>query len=291
MSIRVMSQVWEHSKQQGSALLVLLAIADFADDDGYAYPSVERLAAKARMSPRNVRYVLRQLEESGELAIEAGGGRHRSNLYRVIVQTSQAEETRKSDSGKGFQGKDFSETERRETLKNPVETLKSSAETLQPVAAEPSVKTVSKNRHTEPSVSSPAPKGKTARKKPELVPSTEALDTADVLVEAPWIGDEHHDVAAAVERAFSLVRDFNTRDGPYLAEKFIRYRGYQKKPPTDWYRAWLTWLKKELSYGSSNSPATQRAAGAPAARGGHRGQPAGPAEDYDAFVGLTSNGR
>lgn len=89
MSIRVMSLVWEHSKQQGSALLVLLAIADFADDDGYCYPSVERLAHKSRMSVRNVRYILRQLEESGELVIERGGGRHRTNRYRVMLPPSE----------------------------------------------------------------------------------------------------------------------------------------------------------------------------------------------------------
>lgn len=130
-----------------------------------------------------------------------------------------------------------------------------------------------------------------ARARVKAVPRPEALDTADALKQAPWIADSLDDVAAAVERIFTLVPDFNPRDGPYLAEKFVRYRVYAKKPPADWYRAFLNWAKKELSYGSSNSPATQRAAGAPAARGGHRGQPAGPAEDYDAVVGLTGNGR
>lgn len=161
MSIRVMSQVWEHSRQQGSALLVLLAIADFADDDGWAYPSIERLAEKARMSTRNVRYVLRDLEASGELMIEAGGGRHQTNRYRVLVAPPADGETRQDDSGKAIQGMDFSETQRRETLQDPAETLQSSAETLQPVAAEPSRPV--KTRHREPSHTAAAPSAPRAR--------------------------------------------------------------------------------------------------------------------------------
>lgn len=166
MSIRVMSLVWEHSKQQGSALLVLLAIADFADDDGWAYPSIERLARKARMSTRNVRYVLRDLEASGELMIVAGGGRHQTNRYRVLVAPPADGETRQDDSGKAIQGKDFSETQRRETLQDPAETLQSSAETLQPVAAEPS-RTV-KNRHREPSYTLAAPSAPRSRPRDPL---------------------------------------------------------------------------------------------------------------------------
>ncbi len=34
MSIKIMSAVWRYSKAKGSALLVLLAIADFANDQG-----------------------------------------------------------------------------------------------------------------------------------------------------------------------------------------------------------------------------------------------------------------
>lgn len=39
MSIRVMSSVWANSKQSGNDLLVLLALADFADDRGVAFPA------------------------------------------------------------------------------------------------------------------------------------------------------------------------------------------------------------------------------------------------------------
>jgi hypothetical protein len=39
MSIKVMSQVWEHSTRKGTRLLLLLALADFANDEGICYPA------------------------------------------------------------------------------------------------------------------------------------------------------------------------------------------------------------------------------------------------------------
>jgi hypothetical protein len=84
MSIKVMTAVWAKSKQKGSALLLLLAIADHADETGKAYPSVDTLAEKIRMTPRNTQFLLRKLEESGELNIESNAGRHGCNLYRIL---------------------------------------------------------------------------------------------------------------------------------------------------------------------------------------------------------------
>lgn len=83
MSVRTMAKVWESSQQAGSDLLMLLAIADFADDDGNAYPSVATLAKKCRMRPRNCQYILRNLEQSGELTIGVNAGPFGANLYRV----------------------------------------------------------------------------------------------------------------------------------------------------------------------------------------------------------------
>jgi hypothetical protein len=78
-----MAKVWESSRHAGSDLLMLLAIADFADDDGNAFPAVPTLAAKCRMKERNCRYLLRSLEKSGELSIVQNAGIHGSNLYRI----------------------------------------------------------------------------------------------------------------------------------------------------------------------------------------------------------------
>lgn len=84
MSIAVMSAIWEHSECKGSELLVMLALADFATDDGRSWPSVERLAKKTRLSERNVRYVLRQLEETGVIATLSQGAKNGCNLYRIL---------------------------------------------------------------------------------------------------------------------------------------------------------------------------------------------------------------
>lgn len=93
MSIRVMSQVWATSQHKGSALLMLLAIADHAHDDGGgAYPSVATLSEKTRMSERQCRSLLRTLEKSGELIVERNTGPQGTNTYTVRtsagVQTS-----------------------------------------------------------------------------------------------------------------------------------------------------------------------------------------------------------
>lgn len=83
MSIRKMAEVWERSQHSATHLLMLLAIADFADDDGRAYPSVASLARKCRMKPRNAQMIIAALRNSGELIIRVGEGPKGTNLYRI----------------------------------------------------------------------------------------------------------------------------------------------------------------------------------------------------------------
>lgn len=80
-----MTDVWNHSQSSGSDLLVLLAIADFANEQGGAFPAVSTLAKKARMSERNTQRALRTLTKRGELKIEKGKGPHSTNIYRVTI--------------------------------------------------------------------------------------------------------------------------------------------------------------------------------------------------------------
>lgn len=83
MSVEVTAAVWKSSKASGTALLVLLAIADYADRDGRAYPSITSIAEKVRTSERNVQKLLRKLEAMGEIGVQIMGGRHNCNVYFV----------------------------------------------------------------------------------------------------------------------------------------------------------------------------------------------------------------
>jgi Helix-turn-helix domain len=86
MSIRVINAVWKHSRQKKSgALVVLLAIADYTNDDGFAFPAISTLARKARMSKRNAQRWVRVLEQDGELNVLRNQGRGGVNLYKICL--------------------------------------------------------------------------------------------------------------------------------------------------------------------------------------------------------------
>jgi hypothetical protein len=83
MSIRRMTAVWEQSAHKGNELLLLLALADNANDDGYCWPSIDTLAGKTRLSRSTVIRLCEKVEESGELFISHS--RRHGNKYLVIV--------------------------------------------------------------------------------------------------------------------------------------------------------------------------------------------------------------
>lgn len=77
MSVRAISWVWEHSEAGGTDRLVLLAIADAADDRGLnAWPSVATIASKCNVSSRTVQRAIYALEELGELRVVKQAGGH-----------------------------------------------------------------------------------------------------------------------------------------------------------------------------------------------------------------------
>jgi hypothetical protein len=73
----------ERSAQKGAARYLLSTLVDYADDRGVAWPSIETLAHKLRCTERHVYGLLRRLAASGEVVKESGGGRHRTNRYRI----------------------------------------------------------------------------------------------------------------------------------------------------------------------------------------------------------------
>jgi hypothetical protein len=105
MSVRVLTWVWDHSASQGTDRLVLLALADSADDSGSCWPSMLTLARKARVSERTVRRSVRTLEQMGEVSSVMGGGTG-SNRYRILLDPRVETPVRMSAPVNGTPGQD-----------------------------------------------------------------------------------------------------------------------------------------------------------------------------------------
>ena len=83
MSVKVSTKVWQCSRHKSGNLLVLLALADHADDEGKAWPGVRSLAWKARLSQRHIRRCLSELLVSGELEILAEPAPSGGKWYQI----------------------------------------------------------------------------------------------------------------------------------------------------------------------------------------------------------------
>lgn len=83
MSIAAMVNVWQSDDTKGGERLVLLALADSANDDGYCWPSIAHLAKKCNMSPQAVRRFLARLELAHKIKRIFRPGH--SNYFKVGV--------------------------------------------------------------------------------------------------------------------------------------------------------------------------------------------------------------
>lgn len=88
MSISVMNAVWQHSKSDGRARLVLLAIADHQGEIG-AWPSIATIAKMVNSSERSVQRDIQHLQNIGELKVEVQNAptrnQYKSNLYWIML--------------------------------------------------------------------------------------------------------------------------------------------------------------------------------------------------------------
>lgn len=87
MSVKIMSLVWERAPYSSGSLLVLLALADWSNEEGISWPSMETLATKTRIERRSAQRIVRQLASDGYIKIEEGGGRGKQHRY--IIQTEK----------------------------------------------------------------------------------------------------------------------------------------------------------------------------------------------------------
>jgi hypothetical protein len=94
-----MSEVFERSKTQGNARLVLLSLADSCNDDASCWPSIRKIAEKANISEPITKKYLNALIQIGVITRderEDFSGRQTSNLYTIIVEKIGDDEIPKS---------------------------------------------------------------------------------------------------------------------------------------------------------------------------------------------------
>ena len=210
MSIRIMSQVWESGPEDRGELLVMLALADFADDRGRCWPSIATIAKRARMTARSAQRILRKLESEGAVKISTGTGRAGCNEY---VLTPDARVTPDAVSPL-----------------TPVSHPPDARVTppLTPVSPEPSL------NHQEPSgtpflIPPDEPPLKKKRRKPEI-------DLPE-----GWVPSDKN-IQDALEKGLSEkeIQDEADRFRDYHYSKQSRFR--------DWDAAWRTWCSNSLRY-------------------------------------------
>lgn len=89
MSVRLMADIFALDDMGPTQRLILLALADHADDSGRCYPSIERLCARTGLKPRSVQTNIRALVEAGYLCIEERAGPRGCNVFHVTVSPPQ----------------------------------------------------------------------------------------------------------------------------------------------------------------------------------------------------------
>jgi len=83
MSNYLITWAWKDAKiTDPTCLLVLLSIADQANDDGFCWPSIRSTARRCRISERQVQRWMRELEDVGILTVQVRPGT--SNMYQIV---------------------------------------------------------------------------------------------------------------------------------------------------------------------------------------------------------------
>lgn len=104
MSVRVMAKVWEFYPGGGTELLALLALADWSDDDGRCFPSINSIANKIRLKERQAQRAVNKLINDGFVKVlsnKFGGAPGSTRKYQIIISnlTGVTDDTPKQVTG------------------------------------------------------------------------------------------------------------------------------------------------------------------------------------------------
>lgn len=95
MSVKLSSYVWDGCAAAGmkiSSVAIMARLADFSNDEGVSWPSIETIARQIGAGASTVRTAIAKLEAEGWLTRTARrqGNRNASNVYRLNVAKLQA---------------------------------------------------------------------------------------------------------------------------------------------------------------------------------------------------------
>lgn len=94
MSVKVASLVRKHGPRDHGDFIVLLALADHANDAGeQCWPSVKAIAAEMRMGERSVARSLSVLEKDGWILVMRRSRDHKGNSYKLVMEKLKSHAT------------------------------------------------------------------------------------------------------------------------------------------------------------------------------------------------------
>lgn len=83
MSLTAMQWVFTQSKSAGTDRLVLLILADYANDDGVCWPNLSTISSRANATTRTISRCIQVLRSMGEIELLIQGSGSCSNHYRI----------------------------------------------------------------------------------------------------------------------------------------------------------------------------------------------------------------
>ncbi len=84
MSIHLIDQVWKTPCESHAVKLLLIALADVANDEGFCWPGLNTLARKCDLSRQGVIDQIEKLEKSGFLIVNRQHGS--TNQYQIVLE-------------------------------------------------------------------------------------------------------------------------------------------------------------------------------------------------------------
>ena len=94
MSIHYISQAWKTPVADAKAKLVLLKLADNANDQGVAWPHIETISAETGLARSSVFKALNDLEESGIVERHRGRNEVIYTIQKSVLETSRGPQRR-----------------------------------------------------------------------------------------------------------------------------------------------------------------------------------------------------